>query len=134
MNSKKFVKRWLWISNETTVLFTVVWNKLYLRDFFADDMFFEALRIHEDEEFSTGLFLKNFKITFLDEPFYYYRANQESVTYRPFAEVYWVFFTKGAGHTKIVAGSSFQDMQPRTSVKFISTACGRLLTLDILNG
>lgn len=87
MNSKEFVKRWLWTSNETTVLFTVVWNKLYLRDFFADDLFFEALRIHEDEEFSTRLFLKDFKIIFLDEPFYYYRANQESVTYRPFAEV-----------------------------------------------
>lgn len=85
-SSAEFVGNWLWTSNETTVLFTVVWNKIYRRDFFAEELHFEDLRIHEDEEFSTRLYLKDFRIAFVDEAFYYYRANQQSITYRSFSK------------------------------------------------
>lgn len=85
-SSAKFVSDWLWASNETTVLFTVVWNKIYQREFFAEDLRFEDLRIHEDEEFSTRLYLKDFRVAFVDEAFYYYRANQQSITYKSFSK------------------------------------------------
>lgn len=84
--SEDFVRDWLWTSDETTVLFTVVWNKIYQRKFFADDLYFARLRISEDEEFSTRLYLKNFRLVYVDQPFYYYRANVQSLTYRPFAQ------------------------------------------------
>lgn len=85
-SSAEFVSNWLWTSNEATVLFTVVWNKIYRREFFAEDLRFGDLRIHEDEEFSTRLYLKDFRVAFVDEAFYYYRANQQSITYKNFSK------------------------------------------------
>ena len=63
--SEDFVRDWLWTSDETTVLFTVVWNKIYQRKFFADDLYFARLRISEDEEFSTRLYLKKFRLVYV---------------------------------------------------------------------
>lgn len=86
MSSEELVNKWLWSTDEKTVLFTVVYNKLYLRDFFRNELIFNDILIHEDEEFSTRLYLKNFQVAFVDRPFYYYRANQQSITYKPFAQ------------------------------------------------
>lgn len=86
MSSEEMVNTWLWSTDEKTVLFTVVYNKLYLKDFFQNELFFKDILIHEDEEFSTRLYLKNFRVAFVDRPFYYYRANQQSITYKPFGQ------------------------------------------------
>ena len=85
-SSEELVNKWLWSTDEKTVLFTVVWNKLYLKKFFSKELSFKDIRIHEDEEFSTRLYLKDYKIAFVDQPFYYYRANQQSITYKPFTQ------------------------------------------------
>jgi hypothetical protein len=85
LSSTQMITEWLWTTDENTVLFTIAWNKLYKRHFFRDILVFQEGIIHEDEEFSTRLYLEPYDIIFLDEPLYYYRANPNSITYKPFS-------------------------------------------------
>ena len=86
ISSAQMVNEWLWSTNEKTVLFTIPVSKLYNADFFEDELRFREGIGYEDEEFSTRLYLKDYDLVVWDEPLYYYRANTESITYKPFSE------------------------------------------------
>ena len=64
------------------------WNKLYNRKFLEENnlFFYEEVKVHEDIPFSFAVFSRAKEIVFVNEKYYLYRYNPQSITntYRPF--------------------------------------------------
>lgn len=87
LDSTQMITDYLWHDNGNTVLFTVVWNKLFRSSYFKNLISFkEEIRYHEDEPFSTTLYLNKFKLARIEKPLYGYRANDNSITHKSFSE------------------------------------------------
>lgn len=87
MNSSKMITDYLWHDNGNTILFTVIWNKLFRSSYFKNIIAFrEDMSIHEDEAFATSIYLNKFTLAKVEKPFYGYRKNVNSITYRPFSD------------------------------------------------
>lgn len=84
LSSHKMISDKLWSCDSNTLLFTLVPTKLFKHSVFGKLRFDESLCIHEDEEFSTRLYLPNYNVCLLHRAFYGYRKNESSLTYRPF--------------------------------------------------
>ena len=68
------------------VLAISVCCKLYRTEKFRHIPFSETLRLAEDENYITYLSVECDEFCFVDRPYYYYRKNTESLTYKPFSE------------------------------------------------
>ena len=61
--------------------------KLYRTEKFRHIKFDESLTLAEDQNYMTFLSVLCDDFCFIDKPYYYYRKNTESLTYRPFSEM-----------------------------------------------
>jgi len=61
--------------NEYRYIFVATWNKLYKRSLIKEIKFFEGV-IYEDIPYWAEVYTKAKKITYIPEPFYYYRTNR----------------------------------------------------------
>ena len=86
LNSHEMISNKLWSSNSDTLLFTLVWNKLFLRSVFGELRFRNDIKVCEDEEFSTYLYLPVFNCALFRNSLYGYRKNENSLTYQSFSE------------------------------------------------
>lgn len=85
LTSHEMISDKLWSDDSNTLLFTLAWNKLFRRDFFEDIRFQDKILLHEDEEFSTRLYLPLYKLCIIRHSLYGYRKNENSLTYRAFS-------------------------------------------------
>lgn len=85
INSHQMITERLWNSEYDCNLFTSVCNKLYRREIFEKYSFREGI-IFEDDELATRLYLDDYKISIVNEPLYYWRMNEKSITHSKFSE------------------------------------------------
>ena len=75
--------RFLYMGNYENGVVVAAWNKLYRRTL-LDKIRFEG-RIHEDEAFSGRIMAKNISVYVMEEQFYVYAQNGDSLTNKPFS-------------------------------------------------
>lgn len=75
--------RFLYMGNYENGVVVVAWNKLYRRAL-LDKIRFEG-RIHEDEAFCGRIMAKNISVYVMEEQFYVYAQNGDSLTNKPFS-------------------------------------------------
>lgn len=75
--------RFLYKGNYENGVVVAAWNKLYHRTL-LDTIRFEG-RIHEDEAFSGRIMAKNISVYVMEEQFYVYAQNGDSLTNKPFS-------------------------------------------------
>lgn len=75
--------RFLYRGNYENGVVVAAWNKLYRRAL-LDKIRFEG-RIHEDEAFSGRIMAKNISVYVMEEQFYVYAQNGDSLTNKPFS-------------------------------------------------
>lgn len=80
--SLKFT-HFLYKGNYESVVVVAVWNKLYRRAL-LDTIRFEG-RIHEDEAFCGRIMAKSISVYVMEEQFYVYAQNGDSLTNKPFS-------------------------------------------------
>lgn len=73
------------LCNDGTGLYTVAWNKLYVRHLF-DELRFPHGRIHEDEAVMYKLLWNSDKTAVIGDKLYFYRYNEQSITNSFFSE------------------------------------------------
>lgn len=75
--------RFLYRSNYENGVVVAAWNKLYRRAL-LDTIHFEG-RIHEDDAFNGRIMAKNISVYVMEEQFYVYAQNGDSLTNKPFS-------------------------------------------------
>lgn len=75
--------RFLYMGNYENGVVVAAWNKLYRR-VLLDKIRFEG-RIHEDEAFCGRIMAKNISVYVMEEQFYVYAQNGDSLTNKPFS-------------------------------------------------
>lgn len=75
--------RFLYMGNYENGVVVAAWNKLYRRAL-LDKIRFEG-RIHEDEAFCGRIMAKNISVYVMEEQFYVYAQNGDSLTNKPFS-------------------------------------------------
>ena len=75
--------RFLYRSNYENGVVVAAWNKLYRRAL-LDTIHFEG-RIHEDDAFCGRIMAKNISVYVMEEQFYVYAQNGDSLTNKPFS-------------------------------------------------
>ena len=75
--------RFLYRGNYENGVVVAAWNKLYRRAL-LDKIRFEG-RIHEDEAFNGRIMAKNISVYVMEEQFYVYAQNGDSLTNKPFS-------------------------------------------------
>lgn len=87
LNQEDLINQFLF-GNERgrAVLAISVWCKMYRTERFSHISFNETLKLAEDENYATFVSVACDEFCFIDKPYYYYRKNTESLTYKPFSE------------------------------------------------
>ena len=75
--------RFLYRGNSENGVVVAAWNKLYRRAL-LDTIHFEG-RIHEDDAFNGRIMAKNISVYVMEEQFYVYAQNGDSLTNKPFS-------------------------------------------------
>lgn len=75
--------RFLYMGNYENGVVVAAWNKLYRRAL-LDTIHFEG-RIHEDDAFNGRIMAKNISVYVMEEQFYVYAQNGDSLTNKPFS-------------------------------------------------
>lgn len=87
LNQNDLINQFLFGSKRGyAVLAISVCCKLYRTQQFQHITFSETLTLAEDENYATFLSIACDEFCFIDKPYYYYRKNTESLTYKSFSE------------------------------------------------
>lgn len=78
MDSSKIIQGMKLFESELNVQATVAWNKLYQKELFNDTRYPNG-RLHEDEFTTYKLLYLVEKVSWIDEPLYYYYQNVEGI-------------------------------------------------------
>ena len=77
IDSKKFLKQW---HGKHKKIETMVWNKLYHKSIFQDNIYFPEGKIHEDTYISHLMISNAHKIVLTEQKLYIYRVRKGSIT------------------------------------------------------
>lgn len=97
--------RFLYMGNYESGVVVAAWNKLYRRALF-DTIRFEG-RIHEDEAFSGRIMAKNISVYVMEEQFYVYAQNGDSLTNKPFSANKFFFLDALAERRELFKSDAF---------------------------
>lgn len=97
--------RFLYMGNYENGVVVVAWNKLYRRTL-LDKIRFEG-RIHEDEAFSGRIMAKNISVYVMEEQFYVYAQNGDSLTNKPFSANKFFFLDALAERRELFKSDAF---------------------------
>lgn len=97
--------RFLYMGNYENGVVVAVWNKLYRRAL-LDKIRFEG-RIHEDEAFSGRIMAKNISVYVMEEQFYVYAQNGDSLTNKPFSANKFFFLDALAERRELFKSDAF---------------------------
>ena len=103
--------RFLYMGNYENGVVVAAWNKLYRRTL-LDKIRFEG-RIHEDEAFSGRIMAKNISVYVMEEQFYVYAQNGDSLTNKPFSANKFFFLDALAERRELFKSDAFicQEME-----------------------
>lgn len=102
--SLEFV-RFLYMGNYENGVVVAAWNKLYRRAL-LDKIRFEG-RIHEDEAFCGRIMAKNISVYVMEEQFYVYAQNGDSLTNKPFSANKFFFLDTLAERRELFKSDAF---------------------------
>ena len=97
--------RFLYMGNYENGVVVAAWNKLYRRTL-LDKIRFEG-RIHEDEAFSGRIMAKNISVYVMEEQFYVYAQNGDSLTNKPFSANKFFFLDALAERRELFKSDAF---------------------------
>lgn len=97
--------RFLYMGNYENGVAVAAWNKLYRRAL-LDKIRFEG-RIHEDEAFSGRIMAKNISVYVMEEQFYVYAQNGDSLTNKPFSTNKFFFLDALAERRELFKSDAF---------------------------
>ena len=97
--------RFLYRGNYENGVVVAAWNKLYRRAL-LDKIRFEG-RIHEDEAFSGRIMAKNISVYVMEEQFYVYAQNGDSLTNKPFSANKFFFLDALAERRELFKSDAF---------------------------
>ena len=97
--------RFLYMGNYENGVVVAVWNKLYRRAL-LDKIRFEG-SIHEDEAFSGRIMAKNISVYVMEEQFYVYAQNGDSLTNKPFSANKFFFLDALAERRELFKSDAF---------------------------
>ena len=97
--------RFLYMGNYESGVVVAAWNKLYRRALF-DTIRFEG-RIHEDEAFCGRIMAKNISVYVMEEQFYVYAQNGDSLTNKPFSANKFFFLDALAERRELFKSDAF---------------------------
>lgn len=95
----------LYRGNYENGVVVAAWNKLYRREL-LDKIRFEG-RIHEDEAFSGRIMAKNISVYVMEEQFYVYAQNGDSLTNKPFSANKFFFLDALAERRELFKSDAF---------------------------
>lgn len=97
--------RFLYMGNYENGVVVAAWNKLYRRAL-LDKIRFEG-RIHEDEAFCGIIMAKNISVYVMEEQFYVYAQNGDSLTNKPFSANKFFFLDALAERRELFKSDAF---------------------------
>lgn len=97
--------RFLYMGNYENGVVVAAWNKLYRR-VLLDKIRFEG-RIHEDEAFCGRIMAKNISVYVMEEQFYVYAQNGDSLTNKPFSANKFFFLDTLAERRELFKSDAF---------------------------
>ena len=97
--------RFLYMGNYENGVVVAAWNKLYRRAL-LDKIRFEG-RIHEDEAFCGRIMAKNISVYVMEEQFYVYAQNGDSLTNKPFSANKFFFLDALAERRELFKSDAF---------------------------
>lgn len=97
--------RFLYMGNYENGVVVAAWNKLYRR-VLLDKIRFEG-RIHEDEAFCERIMAKNISVYVMEEQFYVYAQNGDSLTNKPFSANKFFFLDTLAERRELFKSDAF---------------------------
>lgn len=97
--------RFLYMGNYENGVVVAAWNKLYRRAL-LDKIRFEG-RIHEDEAVSGRIMAKNISVYVMEEQFYVYAQNGDSLTNKPFSANKFFFLDALAERRELFKSDAF---------------------------
>ena len=97
--------RFLYMGNYENGVVVAAWNKLYRRAL-LDKIRFEG-RIHEDEAFCGRIMAKNISVYIMEEQFYVYAQNGDSLTNKPFSANKFFFLDTLAERRELFKSDAF---------------------------
>lgn len=97
--------RFLYMGNYENGVVVAAWNKLYRRAL-LDKIRFEG-RIHEDEAFCGRIMAKNISVYVMEEQFYVYAQNGDSLTNKPFSANKFFFLDTLAERRELFKSDAF---------------------------
>lgn len=97
--------RFLYRGNYENGVVVAAWNKLYRRAL-LDKIRFEG-RIHEDEAFSGRIMAKNISVYVMEDQFYVYAQNEDSLTNKPFSANKFFFLDALAERRELFKSDAF---------------------------
>lgn len=97
--------RFLYMGNYENGVVVAAWNKLYRRAL-LDKIRFEG-RIHEDDAFNGRIMAKNISVYVMEEQFYVYAQNGDSLTNKPFSANKFFFLDALAERRELFKSDAF---------------------------
>lgn len=97
--------RFLYMGNYENGVVVAAWNKLYRRAL-LDKIRFEG-RIHEDDAFNGRIMAKNISVYVMEEQFYVYARNGDSLTNKPFSANKFFFLDALAERRELFKSDAF---------------------------